>query len=116
LLVADTQIQHHLLLPKESWWFHPLRRVIFELNLRKSWHVTSYLRPDAVVFLGDMLSNGKAAKAHQEFVLFIKKFNATIPQPSSCYRYKAAVEKFVSIFHIDPRTEVYYIPGNNDVG
>lgn len=61
LMIADTQIHHSAFLADGSWWTHPVRRVVFELNMRKNWHVTARLQPDAVIFLGDMLANGKAA-------------------------------------------------------
>jgi len=43
-----------------------VRRAFFELNLRKNWHVASRLNPDAVVFLGDMLANGKMSQNSAE--------------------------------------------------
>ena len=43
-----------------------MRRVLFELNLRKSWHVTSRLEPDVVIFMGDMLANAKAAQTAEQ--------------------------------------------------
>ncbi|KAF9565550.1 hypothetical protein CPC08DRAFT_683670 [Agrocybe pediades] len=96
LLVADPQVQHSALLAPGSWWANPIRRIIFELNLRKSWHVTSRLKPRAIIFLGDMLANGKAARNLKE--------------------YQQAADYFKSIFSVDRDTAVYYIPGNNDVG
>lgn len=95
LLLADTQVQHSALGGK-SWWENPIRRVLFELNMRKSWHVTSRLKPHAVIFLGDMLANGKAARSSEE--------------------YKQAAQKFKSVFSIDRNVPVHYIVGNNDVG
>ncbi|KAH9485010.1 hypothetical protein JR316_0001914 [Psilocybe cubensis] len=96
LLVADPQVQHTLLLSPGSWWANPLRRAMFELNMQKSWHVTMRLRPHVVIFLGDMLANGKAARSLEE--------------------YREAANYFKSVFATDPRTKVYYVPGNNDVG
>ncbi|KAF8806470.1 hypothetical protein BYT27DRAFT_7191027 [Phlegmacium glaucopus] len=93
LLLADTQVQHSTLEKKRSWWAH---RILFELNLRKSWHVTSRLKPDAVIFLGDMLANGKSAQSLEE--------------------YKQAAQKFKSIFSVDRSVPVHYVVGNNDVG
>lgn len=65
LLLADTQIQHPALFAEGSWWSNSFRHILFELNLRKSWRVTSRLKPDAVIFLGDMLSNGKGARSSE---------------------------------------------------
>ncbi|PPQ93724.1 hypothetical protein CVT25_013063 [Psilocybe cyanescens] len=103
LLVADPQVQHTLLLSPRSWWANPLRRAVFELNMQKSWHVTMRLKPHVVIFLGDMLANGKAAKTLEEKLL-------------TRFRYKEAARYFKSVFATDPRTKVYYVPGNNDVG
>ncbi|KAF8967862.1 hypothetical protein BDZ97DRAFT_1801621 [Flammula alnicola] len=96
LLIADTQVQHPILMAEGSWWANPIRRIMCELNTRKNWHVTSRLRPHAVIFLGDMLANGKSSRSLEE--------------------YEQAVHKFKSIFEMDHSTAVYYIPGNNDVG
>ncbi|KAF9526680.1 hypothetical protein CPB83DRAFT_857613 [Crepidotus variabilis] len=96
LLIADPQVQHPVLIAPKSWWSRPLRRILFELNLRKSWHVTSRLKPDVVIFMGDMLANGKAATTFEQ--------------------YDFAAQKFKSIFDVDPSTEIHYVPGNNDVG
>ncbi|KAJ3498475.1 hypothetical protein NLJ89_g10214 [Agrocybe chaxingu] len=96
LLIGDPQVQHPALTPKGSWWANPVRRILFELNLRKSWHVTARLRPDAVIFLGDMLANGKSAEIFEQ--------------------YELASHKFKNIFPVDEGVEVYYVPGNNDVG
>ncbi|KAF8897093.1 hypothetical protein CPB84DRAFT_1781548 [Gymnopilus junonius] len=96
LLVADPQVQHPTLLSPRSAWATRIRRVLFDLNIRKSWHVTSRLRPHAVIFLGDMLANGKASQNLEE--------------------YRHAADSFLSTFDIDPPTKVHYVPGNNDVG
>lgn len=96
LLIADPQVQHPALLARKSRWASPMRRAWFELNLRKSWHVASRLSPDAVIFLGDMLGNGKMSQNREEYDL--------------------AAQKFKSIFWIDSSMSVHYIPGNNDVG
>lgn len=68
LLVADPQIHHSVLLSKDSAWANPIRHILFELNLRKNWRVTLRLQPDAIIFLGDMLANGKAAMSLAEYV------------------------------------------------
>ena len=68
LLVADPQVQHSALLSPKSAWANSIRRVLFDLNLRKSWHVASRLKPQVVIFLGDMLANGKSAQNREEYV------------------------------------------------
>ena len=36
-----------------------LSQRMVDLNLRKSWWATLRLRPDMVIFLGDMMDNGR---------------------------------------------------------
>ncbi|KAG6880194.1 hypothetical protein C0992_003858 [Termitomyces sp. T32_za158] len=69
---------------------------MFDLNLKKNWHVTTRMRPQVVIFLGDMLASGKNVQDEIE--------------------YQRHAEKFKSIFSLDPSIPVYYIPGNSDVG
>lgn len=46
-----------------------------------------------------------------------KKVSIPARELMTSRRYKSAVDKFKAVFHVaDPRTEVYYVPGNNDVG
>lgn len=37
-----------------------------DLNLRKSWRAALSLKPDAVIFLGDMMDGGRAAVSDEE--------------------------------------------------
>ena len=40
-----------------------------DLNMRKSWRAVYHrLRPDYVVFLGDMMDNGRLDMSHEEYV------------------------------------------------
>ena len=40
-----------------------------DLNMRKSWRaVYQRFRPDHVVFLGDMMDNGRLGMSHEEYV------------------------------------------------
>jgi hypothetical protein len=40
---------------------------VVDFNMRKSWHaLKSKLRPDAVVFLGDMMDNGRWVYSKKE--------------------------------------------------
>ncbi|KAL7281268.1 hypothetical protein ACG7TL_004576 [Trametes sanguinea] len=89
LLVADPQILDHRSYPDRPPWLMRLSQFIVDLNLRKSWRATLRCRPDAVVFLGDMMDNGR------------------LDMPD---------EEFRSIFAADDRLPKYYIPGNHDVG
>lgn len=93
LLLSDTQVQHPALQTGHEPWTVGFRRFFSDLNLKKSWHVTAQLKPDVIIFLGDMLANGRGAKDET--------------------RYRKAVEKFKSIFSAS--VPVYYAPGNNDI-
>ncbi|RDB25239.1 hypothetical protein Hypma_007764 [Hypsizygus marmoreus] len=95
LLISDPQVRHPAAAGSQSLLGH-LRHFIFELNLKKSWHVTTRLRPHVVVFLGDMLASGKSVQDETE--------------------YQHYVQKFQSIFRLNSAVKSYYIPGNNDVG
>ncbi|KAF6760199.1 Metallo-dependent phosphatase-like protein [Ephemerocybe angulata] len=95
LLVSDAQVQHPALQTKRESWGTRFRRFFSDLNLKKSWHVTSQLKPDVIVFLGDMLANGRGAKDDA--------------------RYSRAAKKFKGIFSHPSKVPVYYVPGNNDI-
>ena len=43
-----------------------LSQFIVDLNLRKSWRAVRRQRPDAVVFLGDMMDNGRVDMSDSE--------------------------------------------------
>jgi hypothetical protein len=43
-----------------------LTQFIVDLNIRKSWNVATQLRPNVVVFLGDMMDNGRYASSDAE--------------------------------------------------
>ncbi|KAJ7076352.1 hypothetical protein B0H15DRAFT_925189 [Mycena belliarum] len=94
LLISDPQVRHPA--ATESSWTKALGQFLYELNLKRSWHVTRRLNPHAVFFLGDMLSSGKYVRSEAE--------------------YKAYWRKFQAIFQPDPAFPQYYLPGNNDVG
>ncbi|KAL5523938.1 hypothetical protein ACEPAG_8111 [Sanghuangporus baumii] len=90
LLIADPQIRA----PRRhsAWrrWLH-----LTDLTLRKRWSFVRRVRPDVVVFLGDMLDRGRYADDDE---------------------YRESFEYFKSIFSVEPNTKVYYVPGNHDVG
>ncbi|KAG6833563.1 hypothetical protein H0H87_005214 [Tephrocybe sp. NHM501043] len=66
LLVSDSQVQHPLENDARTSFASRLRRLIFDVNLRKSWDVTTRLQPHVVIFLGDMLANGRDVKDEVE--------------------------------------------------
>jgi predicted phosphodiesterase len=41
---------------------------VVDLNLRKNWHAALQHNPDAIVFLGDMMDNGRYAMSDEELV------------------------------------------------
>ena len=47
-----------------SW----LTRLVADLNLRKNWHASLKHKPDAIVFLGDMMDNGRYIMSDEELV------------------------------------------------
>ncbi|KAI5123642.1 hypothetical protein M0805_001675 [Coniferiporia weirii] len=96
LLVADPQVIDAHSYPSRTRWLPVLSQLVVDFNLRKSWTVVRRFAPDVVVFLGDMMDNGRLAYADEEYQDYYKRFK--------------------SIFPTDPSTEVYYIPGNHDVG
>lgn len=70
LLISDPQVRHPSVLWGERSWAKTLGQFLYEVNLRRSWHVTRRLNPHAVFFLGDMLSSGKYVRSEAEWVLF----------------------------------------------
>ena len=66
LLVADPQVPR----PYKGWApsFVSLKQYIVNHNLRKSWNAAKILRPQAVVFLGDMLRHGSKIQEMTEYV------------------------------------------------
>ncbi|KAK2463168.1 hypothetical protein APHAL10511_004823 [Amanita phalloides] len=91
LLLSDTQVIHT---PCSKYASHVWRRFLSDLNLRKNWHVASRLKPQAVIFLGDMLASGRILKTAHE--------------------YEQAARRFKSIFTL-PDTPMFYVPGNTDI-
>ncbi|KAI0314114.1 hypothetical protein OF83DRAFT_1064363 [Amylostereum chailletii] len=90
LLVADAKVP----MPpngSRSW-----SRLLSDVYVRKAWAATRRLRPDVIVFLGDMLAYGGSIKSDSEHAAYVRSFHDTFPVPSG--------------------TDVYYVPGNTDVG
>ncbi|KAJ3566466.1 hypothetical protein NP233_g6984 [Leucocoprinus birnbaumii] len=95
LLLSDT----HVTIPSLSNSVPTLPRpqqFLVDRFLRKSWYVTSRLDPDVIFFMGDVLSQGKLVEDEAQFTKLVQKLEQTFPFGDS--------------------TEVYYLPGNNDVG
>lgn len=66
LLVADPQVLDHRSYPGRSSWLMILTQFVVDLNIRKSWTVATRFRPNVVVFLGDMMDNGRYASGDAE--------------------------------------------------
>jgi ethanolamine phosphate phosphodiesterase len=106
------------------------------MNLRKAWRVAKRKRPDAIIFLGDMMDNGFADMHITECVylpvlitpffllpsfsslkyLSFLSFPPAPPLRHVYCRYQEYVTRFHSIFPTPPSVPVYYIPGNHDIG
>ncbi|KAF5370828.1 hypothetical protein D9758_001955 [Tetrapyrgos nigripes] len=96
LLVSDTQVQRPSIFRDEHSWSGILKQLIYDVNLKKSWHATKRLQPKVVFFLGDLLASGRTATSETEYIQYM--------------------EKFIHSFPIDSDTLAYYTPGNEDVG
>lgn len=68
LIVADPQVLDDKSLPGVSPLIRPFTRWVVDFNLRKSWHAALKLRPQEVIFLGDMLNGGRYARDADECV------------------------------------------------
>lgn len=70
LLIADPQVLDMRSYPDRSWLLAKLTQFVVDLNMRKSWSATRGFRPDVVVFLGDMMDNGRFASDDDEYVYY----------------------------------------------
>ncbi|EIW63035.1 uncharacterized protein TRAVEDRAFT_69187 [Trametes versicolor FP-101664 SS1] len=96
LLVADPQILDHRSYPERPPWLMRLSQFIVDLNIRKSWRAVLRRRPEQVVFLGDMMDNGRVDMSDDEYGRYVRRFR--------------------SIFAHDERLAMHYMPGNHDIG
>ncbi|KAF8590903.1 Metallo-dependent phosphatase [Ramaria rubella] len=94
LLIADPQILDQYSYPGRAQWLTSLSQYMVDLNLRKSWNaVISKFDPHMVIFLGDMMDNGRNNVNEDEYTRYYNRFR--------------------SIFQLD--IPVYFLPGNHDV-
>ena len=114
LLVADPQVLDHRSYPGRAPWLMWLSQRMVDLNLRKSWWAALRLRPDSVVFLGDMMDGGRFAMDDAECVWCTPIHAIGIDAMRA--RYEDYYARFKSIFALRAGTPVHYIPGNHDVG
>jgi hypothetical protein len=55
MLVADTQVRNSY---RDNTWLGPLRYIKHHSSIKKACKVAQTLRPDVVIFTGDMLASG----------------------------------------------------------
>jgi ethanolamine phosphate phosphodiesterase len=67
LVIADPQVRHAGA-QKYTRFFPQLHDWFYHAGLRKSWRYASHLRPDIVVFLGDMMASGRKIRDDDECV------------------------------------------------
>ncbi|PPR00982.1 hypothetical protein CVT24_000276 [Panaeolus cyanescens] len=96
LLVADPQVLDYRSYPRRGVLLSYITRSIVNLNLRKNWRAALGRKPDAVVFLGNMLDNGRLKMSNEEYEIYFQRFK--------------------HIFRLKKEIPQYYIPGNRDVG
>ncbi|GJJ06660.1 hypothetical protein Clacol_000855 [Clathrus columnatus] len=79
LLIADPQILDLNSYPSRPRWLQVVTQYIVDLNLRKSWNaVISKLRPDLVIFLGDMMDNGRSVNDDELIHKILRKVQVYI--------------------------------------
>ncbi|KIY49078.1 Metallo-dependent phosphatase [Fistulina hepatica ATCC 64428] len=96
LLVADPQILNHRSYPGRPQLLTWLTQKVVDLNIRKNWQAAMSKKPDAVIFLGDMMDGGRFAMSEDEY----QEYHA----------------RFSRIFELRSSIPSYFIPGNHDTG
>ncbi|KXN85329.1 Cell division control protein 1 [Leucoagaricus sp. SymC.cos] len=96
LIVTDPQILDHRSYPDRPAFLSYLTRLVVDLNLRKNWQAAIAKNPDVVIFLGDMMDNGRMDMSDAE--------------------YEEYYSRFKSIFRTKNQAPQYFIPGNHDIG
>ena len=76
LLIADPQIVDRHSYPHRFSPISYLTRLIVDLNMRKNWQVALRKEPDTIVFLGDVMDNGRLDIPNDEYVHFLVHFLA----------------------------------------
>lgn len=114
LLVADPQIVDRRSYPHRFAPIAYLTRLLVDLNMRKNWQVALRKQPDTIVFLGDVMDNGRLDMFDDEYVF--TPLSRVLILSSPMNRYEALFERFRSIFKMKNDIPVYHIPGNHDIG
>lgn len=113
LIIADTQVPRpfHGWLPSLTWF----KTYIINHNLRKSWHAAKSLRPQAILFLGDMLRHGSKTSDMDEWVR-PRTLHLVFWRFMSNRRYVDYANHFHAIFKAPSTIPKLFVPGNRDVG
>lgn len=74
LLIADPQIVDRHSYPYRFSPISYLTRLIVDLNMRKNWQVALRKEPDTIVFLGDVMDNGRLDIPDDEYVYILVHF------------------------------------------
>ncbi|KAI0688030.1 Metallo-dependent phosphatase-like protein [Cytidiella melzeri] len=94
LLVTDPQVWdlsssgQGILVRLRHWLYHD--------SLRKNWVHARSLRPDTIIFLGDIIDSGRKIQGDDA--------------------YRNAVRHFRQLFSTKTEIDTYFVPGNEDVG
>lgn len=67
MLLSDPQVKPPNAMPDDTWGGY-VAELVFDVSMKKSWRVARTLKPDVVIFLGDMLSGGKYVRSEKECV------------------------------------------------
>lgn len=86
-----------------------------DLNLRKNWQASLQHEPDVIVFLGDMMDNGRSIISDEELVSDVYYFSVDLTK-GIVFRYETYYQRFRSIFKAYKNVPQYFIPGNHDIG
>ncbi|KAF8070577.1 Metallo-dependent phosphatase-like protein [Lyophyllum atratum] len=96
LLIADPQVLDHRSYPERGPYLTYLTQLVVDLNLRKNWWAALRKRPDAVIFLGDMMDGGRFDMSDDEYELYYRRFKSIFTGPTGI--------------------PTYFLPGNHDIG
>jgi ethanolamine phosphate phosphodiesterase len=66
MLISDPQVSFISVFNNGATSIGLLQQYLLDLNLRKSWNVASRLKPQYVIFLGNMLARGPSVKTETE--------------------------------------------------
>jgi ethanolamine phosphate phosphodiesterase len=112
MLVADPQLLNLQSYPDRPLWVNALTRFIVDYNMKKSWRVARKLKPSTIIFLGDLMDNGRLEMTDAQYVSFANHLTTKLKSD----RYNKYVLRFNNTFATGPSVSKLFIPGNHDVG